>query len=212
MRATEFTSLVQEYEQGTPRAREINQTLTQAGYRRLGGGVDAAAWRRDDDTVIKIIMPETSDSRPAMKTFKRFFRLTQARPSPHWPRYRIMRDEYGQESVFAKFQIQGRTYLQIAMERLYPLNDIDRVMIQDMSDTIERGRSFQDWQTDNQDEWHTVESWLKKNQQQLPGLYAAMRAAYKQSDRKYEWDLHGGNVMKRRDGTFVITDPWIRFD
>jgi hypothetical protein len=212
MRAAEFTPLVQEYEQGTPSAREINQTLTQAGYRRLGGGVDAAAWRRDDDTVIKIIMPETSDSRPAMKTFKRFFRLTQARPSPHWPRYRTMRDETGQESVFAKFEIQGRTYLQIAMERLYRLNNIDHAMIQDMSDTIERGRSFQDWQASNQDEWHTVESWLKKNQQQLPGLWAAMRAAYKQSDRKYEWDLHAGNVMKRRDGTFVITDPWIRFD
>jgi len=198
MRAAEFTPLVQEYEQGTPSAREINQTLTQAGYRRLGGGVDAAAWRRDDDTV--------------MKTFKRFFRLTQARPSPHWPRYRTMRDETGQESVFAKFEIQGRTYLQIAMERLYRLNNIDHAMIQDMSDTIERGRSFQDWQASNQDEWHTVESWLKKNQQQLPGLWAAMRAAYKQSDRKYEWDLHAGNVMKRRDGTFVITDPWIRFD
>jgi hypothetical protein len=212
MRAAEFTPLVQEYEQGTPRAREINQTLTQAGYRRLGGGVDAAAWRRDDDTVIKIIMPETSDSRPAMKTFKRFFRLTQARPSPHWPRYRTMRDETGQESVFAKFEIQGRTYLQIAMERLYRLNNIDHAMIQDMSDTIERGRSFQDWQASNQDVYDAEEHWLKKNQQQLPGLWAAMRAAYKQSDRKYEWDLHAGNVMKRRDGTFVITDPWIRFD
>jgi hypothetical protein len=212
MRAAEFTPVVQEYEQGTPRAREINQTLTQAGYRRLGGGVDAAAWGRADGPVIKIIMPDSFDSRPAMKTFKRFWRLTQARPSPHWPRYRTMRDEAGQESVFAKFEIRGRTYLQIAMERLYRLKDIDRVMIQDMSDTIERGRSFQDWQASNQDEWHTVENWLKKNQQQLPGLWAAIQAAYKQSDRKYEWDLHAGNVMKRRDGTFVITDPWVRFE
>ena len=28
---------------------------------------------------------------------------------------------------------------------------------------------------------------------------------------KFGWDLHTGNVMKRKDGTMVITDPWFSY-
>lgn len=29
-----------------------------------------------------------------------------------------------------------------------------------------------------------------------------------QTSEDVEWDLHGGNLMKRKNGTVVITDPW----
>jgi hypothetical protein len=47
---------------------------------------------------------------------------------------------------------------------------------------------------------------------QLPSLWAAMQMAYRKTGGNYAWDLHGGNAMKRRDGTIVITDPFIRWD
>jgi hypothetical protein len=210
MRLREFQQPVQEYEQGTQRSREIEQVLTQAGYTMLGGGADATAWAKDDGRVIKIIMSEGDSNKPAMKTFKRFLKLTQARPSPHWPRFLPMRDEQGRSSVFAKFRIGNRNYLQIAMEQLEDLYHEEGEMIETMSAYIQDNRTLGQF-LKSIGRFDITRDWVEENKKQIPGLWQAMKDAYSKANWDYEWDLHGGNVMRRADGTYVITDPWIRW-
>ena len=210
MRIQEITQILPEYERGTKRAREIEQVLTQAGYTMLGGGADATAWAKDDGMVIKIIMSDSDSNKPAMKTFRRFLKLTQARPSPHWPRFFPMRDEQGRSSVFAKFRIGNRNYLQIAMEQLEDLDHEEGEIIEVMSAYIQHNRDLGQFLRGLKN-YHFARDWVETNKQQIPGLWQAVKDAYSKTNWDYEWDLHGGNVMKRRDGTYVITDPWIRW-
>ena len=210
MRIQEITQTLPEYEQGTWRAEDIEKRLTQLGYTMLGGGADATAWARDDGRVIKIIMSDGDSNKPAMKTFRRFLKLTRARPSPHWPRFLPMQDEQGQSSVFAKFRIGNRNYLQIAMEQLAPLDDVEAEIIQTMSAYVEDKRDLGQF-LKSMGKYNYLRAWVQDNQKQIPGLWQAMKDAYSKANWDYEWDLHGGNVMKRRDGTYVITDPWIRW-
>jgi hypothetical protein len=216
MRAQEFApdQAIREYEQGTPRARKIERTLTGAGYRRLGGGVESAAWAREDGPVIKVIMPsERSSTDLAMKSFLRFYRLTKKQPSPHWPRFQSMRDEAGRVSDFAEFKIDGGSYVQIAMERLYELNDGEALMVESIARNIAQGRSLKQWAKKPMPFYEKeFPRQLKGIRPQLPTLWAAMETAYGKTGGSYVWDMHSGNAMKRQDGTIVITDPFIRWD
>jgi hypothetical protein len=215
MRAQEFVpdQAIREYEQDTPRARKIERTLTGAGYRRLGGGVESTAWGRADGPVIKVIMPnEGMSTDKAMESFLRFYRLTKQRPSPHWPVWIPQTDEAGRVSDFAEFTIDGKKYVQISVERLAKLSYGEEFMIESMGLSIKRGGNLKHWIKE-------VMTWLEKDypelkpiRPQLPDLWAAMQMAYRKTGGDYVWDLHGGNAMKRQDGTIVITDPFIRWD
>jgi len=210
MRSREFQTLIPEYETGTRRAQEIERVLTRAGYTMLGGGADATAWAKDDGRVIKIIMSEGDSNKPAMKTFRRFLKLTQARPSAHWPRFLPMQDDQGRSSVFAKFRIGDRNYLQIAMEQLTDLHPKEAEIIQTMSAYVEGNRDLGQFLRSLGGD-QSARDWVKTNKQQIPGLWQAVKDAHSKTNWRYEWDLHGGNVMRRQDGTYVITDPWIRW-
>jgi hypothetical protein len=218
MRAQEFTPVVQEYEQGTPSARKIQRTLTGAGYRRLGGGVESAVWGKSGveqgRPVFKIIMPGLGSSTDlAMKSFLRFYRLTKQRASPHWPVWIPQTDEAGRESDYAVFWIDGEKYVQISMERLAELSPGESLIIEDMADSLAQGHSLKKWVFRNMDEARErFPQDIQALEPQLSSLWAAMQVAYRKTGGDYVWDLHGGNAMKRRDGTIVITDPFIRWD
>ena len=211
MRSREFQTLIPEYETGTARSSKIEQVMRRAGYGFLGGGAEATAWSHPSlPRVIKIIMPDSwrGDTGLAMTTFQRFLKLTQSHPSPHWPRYYTERDEQGRESVFAKFRVGDRQYMQISMERLEPLMADEQEMIELMSEAVADGSDlehFMDWEGWGDD----PRGWIDENRRQLPSLWKAMRAAHRKTNWDYDWDLHGGNVMRRADGTYVIIDPWI---
>jgi len=214
MLLNEIFAPVTEYEQDTPRARKIQQTLSRAGYTKLGGGVESTAWGRADGPVIKVIMPSGgSGTDLAMKSFLRFYKLTRKKPSPHWPRFQALRDEAGRVSDFAEFAIDGRPYVQISMERLAELSPGESLIIEDMADSIAQGWSLKKWAFRNMDDWREdFPQEIEALESQLPTLWAAMETAYRKTGGNYVWDLHGGNAMKRRDGTIVITDPFIRWD
>lgn len=203
--------IIPEYEQDTGRSREIQQTLRQAGYRRLGGGAEATAWARDAGQVIKIIMPDdASDAQASMRTFQDFYRMTQRNPSPHWPRFYEMQDERGRSSVFARFKIQGRPYMQIAMERLRPLDTIEAAVVGMLSNHVRRRKNWaQVWTRLSTSSSERVREVADRHRDQLESLFQAIKLSRAQGRTLgYGWDLHPGNVMRRRDGTFVITDPW----
>jgi len=214
MLINEIFAPVTEYERDTPRAEKIQQTLTRAGYRMLGGGAEATAWGREDGPVIKVIMPsEGSGTDLAMKSFLRFYKLTRKKPSLHWPRFQALRDEAGRVSDFAEFTIDGKKYVQIGVERLAELSYGESEIIEDMANSIQQGWSLEKWAFRYMD-WYKQEypQEIRALKSQLPTLWAAMKTAYGKTGGNYLWDLHGGNAMKRRDGTIVITDPFIRWD
>ena len=209
MRAQEF---IPEYETGTPHSREIQRTLRQAGYQKLGGGVEATAWARDDGRVIKIIMPGITTPDSAQRTFREFYRMTQQSPSPHWPVFYKMQDQAGRSSAFARFEIQGQPYMQIAMERLRPMTARDKEIVNVMHDYIN-------------DNWDRVKFLLqdripsfahdipRDREAKLKSFFRTLKVAKSNARRLgYEFDLHPGNVMRRGDGTLVITDPWINLN
>jgi hypothetical protein len=205
-----WTPELQEYEVGTTRTREIEQTLRTAGYRKLGSGAEATVWTRDDGGVIKIIMPDPTSTQGSARTFRDFFRLTQAVPSPHWPRFLTMRDQGGRASQFAKFEIQGRPYTQVAMERLKPLSRTEGSIVDSLEFTVRRGRRFRR-ALEHLQMFPEYQRWVQNNIGQLKTFYQTLQASYTQRPKRYTWDIHSGNVMKRADGTLVITDPWINW-
>jgi hypothetical protein len=210
----EIFAPITEYEQDTPRAEKIQRTLTRAGYRMLGGGVESTAWGREDGPVIKVIMPsEGSGTDLAMKSFLRFYKLTRKKPSKHWPRFQALRDEAGRVSDFAEFKIDGKKYVQISIERLAELSFGESEIIESMADSLAQGQSLKKWAFWHMDDYREqYPQDIQALTPQLPTLWAAMKTAYGKTGGNYVWDLHGGNAMKRRDGTIVITDPFIRWD
>jgi hypothetical protein len=217
MRAKEFAQSVKEYEQDTTRSNEIERVMTRAGYKMLGGGAEATAWARQSGPVIKVIMPDEHiiNTDPAMQSFKRFYKLTKKYPSKHWPIFYSMKDENGVASEFAKFRIGNRKYMQIAIERLQELTPREEELVEEMSSLIADGTSYKEFVEEELPVIKRFNPPTYKIAQaiklQLPTLWAAMEMAYKKSSHRYEWDLHGGNVMKRADGTLVITDPFIQW-
>jgi hypothetical protein len=217
MRAEEFVQSMKEYEQDTARSAEIEKVMARAGYKRLGGGAEATAWSRKSGPVIKLIMPDEHiiNTDPAMQSFKRFYKLTKKHPSKHWPIFYSMKDENGIASEFAKFRIGNRKYMQIAIEKLQELTPREEDFIDEISTMIANGMPYKEFV---EEELPVIKKYNPPTYKiaqainaQLPTLWAAIEMAYKKSSHKYEWDLHGGNVMKRANGTFVITDPFIQW-
>lgn len=214
---------IAEAESGTKNAREIADTLKKAGYKKLGAGVDATVWTKDDNSVLKIIMPQdTNTADSATKTFMKFYEFTQDHKELRClPRFKKIQGEN-----LAKFSLRGKEYLQISMEKLKPLKNhsVEETMVWNLSDYAEKNT-----------DWNTVVKELHdpKSQVELRGkeinrfksllddkdflleykmLYTVMKLLYVTGSlNNMNWDLHTENAMQRADGTVVIVDPWLTF-
>lgn len=223
MRYIEFcqNEVLDEYEQGTDNSKQIFAKLQQLGYKKLGGGVDATVWSKDEGHVIKILMP--SADRETADTAFTFF-------------YDICKDNQ-QNSFLPKFidiggvhhtvfEINGTPYRQIAMERLQPIKrgSPEEALVWSLSDLAEV--SFIKWrdvlkQLNNPktwehypygNRWQAAVTLLQNPQSQeyYHNLFATMQDLYKEGRAAgHGWDLHTENVMQRKDGTLVITDPYL---
>jgi hypothetical protein len=214
---------IAEAESGTKNAREIADTLKKAGYKKLGAGVDATVWAKDDQSVLKIIMPqdlETADS--ATKTFMKFYEFTQDHKELRClPRFKKIQGEN-----LAKFSLRGKEYLQISMEKLQPLGkgSAEEILVWHLSDYAVKNT---DWNTVFTD-LHKIESYedLKPKEEkrylsflgdkskvlEYKMLYTVMKLLYVTGSlNNMNWDLHTENAMQRADGTVVIVDPWLTF-
>jgi hypothetical protein len=222
MRASEFTT---EAETGTHRAEHIFDTLADKGYVRLGSGADATVWARDAHTVIKIIMPDGVGAARdgASRTFYRFYDFCQShRDLDCLPRFHKIGGVH-----HSTFTVDDVDYIQIAMERLQPLEqDSQRTalvwMFSDLSaknvswdDAWERIQDPHAWSHWDDSTAVTVEDIMVYIDEQDHGdraewavLYNVMRLLYHRGRiNKMGWDLHTENVMLRGD-TLVIVDPW----
>lgn len=214
---------IAEAESGTKNAREIADTLKKAGYKKLGAGVDATVWAKDDKSVLKIIMPQGTESTDsATKTFMKFYDFVQSHKELRClPRFKEIQGEN-----LAKFTLRGKEYLQISMEKLKPLKSgsAEEIMVWHLTDYAQKNT---DWNTvvkELQDpksykdlkgkEVNRFKSFLEDKSKVLEYkmLYTVMKLLYVTGSlNNMSWDLHTENAMQRADGTVVIVDPWLTF-
>jgi len=209
MRKEEF---VTEYERRTDNSKEIFQQLQDAGYTMLGGGYDATVWGKDEGEVLKVLMPSDNKEDAEMNFLIFHDACQEMEGNPHVPRFV---DEY------SMFEINGTEYMQITMERLQPIPEgtVDQAVVWALSELCTV--AFLKWrdvpkQLENPDFWRgidfisddmIVEILRNINDYQL--LFQTMQAFYKIAQSgSMGWDLHTENVMQRKDGTLVITDPF----
>jgi hypothetical protein len=199
----------------------IDQTMRAAGYNELGSGADASVWIKDVGTVIKIIVPEEGPTSTAIETFKKFYEFCiQHQNIDCLPKFVKIQGQH-----YAEFEIKGQTFLQIAMEQLYPIKEgsFDEGVVWFFSDFIMKKTPLEkvDRAMSNPKLWQEygnvkyAKQWAnlddrKKAEYQL--LYTVMQLLFQTGKiNKFAWDLHTENAMQRRDGTIVIIDPWYQW-
>ena len=131
MKSVEF---IPEYEQGTDNSKRIFAKLQQLGYTKIGGGVDATVWAKDEGHVIKILMPST-DRETADSAFTFFYDICKDNEQNQFlPKFIDIGGAH-----HTVFEINGTPYRQIAMERLQPLKhgSPEEAMIWILSDLAE---------------------------------------------------------------------------
>ena len=208
---------ITEAESGTKNVSAINKKLKAAGYKKIGSGADSTVWAKDEASVIKILMPEDSNSL-AEKTFLEFYNFVRSNPNlPNLPKF--------VESA-QTMDINGKSYTFVVMERLQHIKhgSFDEAMVWILSDFAVKKMSWEAVleELTNPETWQywdgpppvktiiqTIQAMDEKVSLRYGILYQLMTLLYHTGRiNKLGWDLHTENVMKRADGTLVVIDPW----
>ena len=210
---------LQEYDTSSKSSKQIIAKLKQLGYKLLGSGVDATVWSKDAGSVIKILMP--FDNTSADNAFLTFYEFCQRHKSPFLPKFISIGGAH-----HTVFELDGKQYRQIAMEKLAPLpgGSLMEKMVWALSDLV--SVAFIKWadvkkQLVTPDFWehfpnpgnHVEEVTQALANPQLDKQYAALFTVMQQlyqtgNQHGLGWDLHTENVMARGN-TPVITDPYL---
>lgn len=199
---------------------KIRGILQKKGYKFLGKGVDQTAYLAPDGMILKIFGTSHNAQKGSLeltksqKTFKAYADYCKAHQNnPFLPQF----------SDWAMFQFEGKPYLQIKMERLFPFNkgaEGWNDILESIADNAERSKApaaKQRWlkRYTNQ----SYDSWTQKKAEQLimhlgeDGFNQLWDTIYdlRQVSRKIglrNLDLHSGNFMLGSDGEIVISDPF----
>lgn len=218
MKSTEFTI---EAETRTPASKEIRNTLKSHGYKLLGSGADATVWAKNEDEVVKIIMPGGhKGAGVAGDTFMKFYEFCKQNQNlDNLPKFS------GQEVEV--FEADGKEYVMVTMERLSPIptNSFQEAMVWILSDLatkklswekaleiINDERTWENYEGDIESILSTLDSLDQRDLLEYEVLYKLMVLLYhKGRINRVGWDLHTENAMMRGD-TVVITDPWFNMN
>jgi predicted O-linked N-acetylglucosamine transferase (SPINDLY family) len=194
---------------------DLKNQLTAAGYKSIGKGIDAIVFTKKDDTdVVKVFIGEKdrkTDS--AAAGFLAMAKFSKENPNIHLPKFGpIEKRKFGTEELY-----------QVNMEKLHKLNDLEWTLVYAMTRAAMYNQSYEDviktlenhgskalpkYQTEVQKEKKKLLQLAEKNKN-LFSLMQQLHTISKDSD--LEFDLlneQGHNVMKRKDGTLVIVDPF----
>jgi len=211
-----------EAEVGTTNAETIVTQLKAAGYSNVGTGADSTVWAKDENYIIKILMPEDLGTK-AEQVFRKFYEFAMSHQDlACMPRFNEVNT----------IDINGKDYTQIEMERLAPIEKgtfmegviwffSDFCQARESWDKVDHAMGLSDtW------EWYPyakssksianvyVRQWQdlmydKKSYSMYRELYNVMKLLYNTGTiNKFGWDLHTANVMQRSNGQPVIIDPW----
>lgn len=214
--------------------KNIVVVLRQAGYKKLGSGVDATVWTKDGQNVVKIVMPDGENLEGVAAMVRDFYKFCNMhKNSPFLPKFvKFVNSEIEQ------FEENGISYTLIGMEKLQKINQnalstafywllSDFASKMDWPQVIETLNSDNFWHdfmskahrgTDGgiNPEEHAYQYWLQLEQDPqrlsvMQAFYDIMRKCYLYGKQLgYGWDLHTENIM-RRGKTPVIIDPWTNF-
>lgn len=209
-------------------AKTIDKTMRAAGYTKLGSGADASVWTKDVGTVIKIIVPEDGPTTNAIETFKKFYEFCQQHQNIDClPKFIKIQGQH-----YTEFKLKGQTFVQIAMEQLYPIkpDSFEEGVVWLFSDYAKDRLSWPEVQQklSSRDDWEYydsqspsqvnqyIEQWKNLSRPEAAEfqlLYTAMTLLYTTGKiNHFGWDLHTENVMQRRNGQLVIIDPWFNLE
>lgn len=206
MRAEEFLSEARVH----PNMKAV---MAEKGYRFIGHGQDQDAYFAPDGTILKIFGWDERKGKSgftrAQDSFITFAEYCHANPNNQFlPDF----------SAWAPFEFDGRTYLQIKCERLFPLEG----EYEGLGDELERltddfiipygaSRGLGMYIVNN-DKYHNDESSkliMLLGTDGIGTLVQTLEQVIKLGDKHgYRIDLHGGNFMLGSDGHIVINDPY----
>lgn len=210
MRANEFLD-EENLEEFSRTDKGIKSALEAKGYQYLGKGVDQTAYLEPNTgLVLKIFGTQgKKDFSPDQKMFFAWYNYCeQNKDNPLLPRF------YGHDS----FMWNDNRYLMIRTEPLNKTQGPIRVALDDL------GWMSRSWL---QHKGRSVAGFVNSLQRDRPRDYALLERALGGAKgvlqmvttldelmkigkaSGYHWDMHGGNFMRRADGTPIINDPWV---
>jgi hypothetical protein len=189
---------------------DIKTSLVSRGYKLLGSGQDQDAYLEPETGLVLKIFGAGEEPQQSFVDFAEYCMANQK--NPFLPQF------YGWE----KFQFNGKTYLQIRVERMFPLHSNMGDALEFMSNSAKHNRSFEYAEAalvhathglgigaEASDNDVATMITLVGGRENLKKLYETIQALYKISkEKKYIFDLHYGNFMHGSDGEIVITDPF----
>lgn len=191
----------------------IRKALKEKGYKYLGGGIDKQVWLEPGTGQALIIFGYRSGYEKEFSPDQRMFidwinYCNKHKNNPHLPRF----------SGFESFQFQGTNYIQARMEPLQELDKNEKRIVyyyDELGELIEYntfGEAIVEiarlagYGRNNTDAMIKYLGGMKNAEQLAKTVFAVKKFGNKHG---FNIDLHGGNYMKRADGTIVVNDPFI---
>lgn len=197
---------------------KIRGILEKKGYKFLGKGVDQTAYLAPDGMILKIFGTSRNSKKGSLeltksqKTFKAYADYCKAHQNnPFLPQF----------SDWAMFHFEGRPYLQIKMERLFPFNKGAEGMddlLENLADYAESSNSpnakerfikrYSDGAGYYVDAFNKLIMLVgEEGFNQLWDTIFDLRKVSRKIGLS-NLDLHSGNFMLGSDGEIVISDPF----
>ena len=197
----------------------IIDALKKKGYKPKGRGDDAIAFLEPGTGQILKIFGTGNGADVVKKNGKQQTNFNEhQKMAYYWAKYCDMHSGnkfLPKFSGIESFHWGSDVYLQIRQERLYDLEKDQKRTIESMAMMAKRKVPFKtmDEKYTNNHYDDTRASWKqikeKIDEKDLKLFYQTMIDISNIADQKnWAYDLHGDNIMMRRDGTPVILDPW----
>jgi len=194
----------------------LKKQLSAKGYTSIGQGVDAVVFAKRTGDVIKVLIGErhrkTDDAAGGFLAFAKFCKSVK---SPHLPKF----------GAIVKTTIDTEEIYQVSVERLYELTEDEKDVVWEMVRSAEDDQPFVDVIDKIKEIGSKVLPQYKKDRLRIrntqlkiaeenKSIFPLIKklSKYAGSVKGLSLDLindSGSNVMKRRDGTWVITDPFV---
>ena len=182
---------------------DIYKALEAKGYRWLGKGADQEAYLEPGGkTVLKIFGTQGNQGKLSadQKMFAEWADFCQKNSdNPFLPKF----------SGWETFEFKGKLYLQIRTELLKPSGKLGEAISVLGYALAFNGADYYSLRTRHADAYKRVSAAV--GEQNVPLLLNTLLELIHKTHKKkkYNWDLHEGNIMMRRDGTPVFNDPYV---
>jgi hypothetical protein len=205
---------------------DINDYLESKGYKYIGGGVDQSAWLEPGTgLILKIFgtdVKQRGSSKGVLSREQKLFKVFADYCMRH-ENNQFLPNFLGWEP----FQFKGKTYLQIRMERLFPIDDDDVAealagigseasVSDDFEDFLQHYLNTQPHEDEETEIYDGLEKLiLHVGKDGLKKLWLTIHDLSHEAKRHgfSSWlgdaiDLHQDNFMYGSDGHIVISDPY----